>query len=68
VEMRPDPNAARGRFAWVADRAAELRRETATAMADLPPELTVAATSVAYYLRQAELMAAAIAGLAPGSR
>jgi ABC-type Zn uptake system ZnuABC Zn-binding protein ZnuA len=65
MEVNPDP---RARFAAIADSAADLRKETAAATADLPPELTVAATSVAYYLRQAELMAAAIAGLAPGSR
>lgn len=68
MEVKPDPNEARARFAAIADRAAELRREAAAAGAALPPELTVAATSVAYYLRQAELMAAAIAGLAPRSR
>ena len=68
MEVKPDPNEARARFAAIADRAAELRKEAAGAAAALPPELTTAAISVGYYLRQAELMAAAIAGLAPGSR
>jgi len=68
MEVKPDLNGARARFAAIADRAVELRKEATAAKPDLPPELTVAATSVAYYLRQAELMAAAIAGLAPGSR
>ena len=63
-----DPREARARFAEIAGHAADLRRQAAAAATALPPELTAAAISVEYYLRQAELIAAAIAGIEPGSR
>jgi hypothetical protein len=63
-----DPKETRAQFAAIAGHAADLRRQAATAGAALPPELTAAAISVGYYLRQAELIASAIAGIEPGSR
>lgn len=49
-------------FAAIAAAAADLRVRTTAAGNELPNALTTAAISVAYNLRQAELIASAIAG------
>jgi len=49
-------------FAAIAAAAADLRVRATAAGKELPNTLTTAAVSVAYYLRQAEFIASAIAG------
>lgn len=52
-------------FAAIAAAAADLRVRATAAGKALPNALTAAAVTVAYYLRQAELIAFAIAGRKP---